>query len=670
MSKELASCCYCETGSLVHQQVSLTKRGTIIPIFQLRRKLAWGIGMSYKCSNPKCNANVNSWDAVLIHSLPFYMQRMYPCAAKWMQENANQALHYSRDLATSIEHNIVTTSSAQAVSKLLAKSFSDLYLKDAEIYYESLVCATQQRGGVPFVTFSEWLGSISLPSGEQLQDAYESAKRSIHTPSGRPDTLRYTLELQATGAKLTSALDHTFQTIKNYRGVLGETKPEAIFTQGNEIGEINTVLVVADTKMSSAAHGLEQVVRRPNFRPKILYSDIFPKLQDLFQVYFGDTVTGHLGLFHYLNRVTRTLRSDHPDFYPAIKGLKECVYQLDPSNQFAVVEALRTGAMNGRKHGSEEIMKLQQSKKWLAKYGKYMRKMVYSAELIRDKLDKWWVQFKINGSTGKSGGKGKLHAGKGVFTVDSRDAYLSALKHAEYITDIIPYDELYNVFDPPRGAKHTCRTYQLMRGAESNLECFHDSLSNFANTGMKPSLADVITMQGISEYNLRKRVAHLHAADPAKRQKIHPSFRGIPFCTDESRLSRMNEMAVKAGVPAPFSDMRELSEDNGERFLWSYFEQQKERDKTIGVTVAGTRCVCEKCVSNVKPLPHAMVLLEDDESKDEQNFFDATGDATGEFDETHDFEVALGLLPLAPPVPRPIRPRTLGRNTIKRRYII
>ena len=58
-----------------------------------------------------------------------------------------------------------------------------------------------------------------------------------------------------------------------------------------------------------------------------------------------------------------------------------------------------------------------------------------------------------------------------------------------------------------------------------------------------------------------------------------------------------------------------------------------------------------------------MVLLEDDE----QNFFDATGGATGEFDETHDFEVALRLMPLAPPVPRPIRPRTLGRNTIRRR---
>ena len=82
----------------------------------------------------------------------------------------------------------------------------------------------------------------------------------------------------------------------------------------------------------------------------------------------------------------------------------------------------------------------------------------------------------------------------------------------------------------------------------------------------------------------------------------------------------------------------------------------------IGMTVAGTRCVCEKCVSNVKPLPHAMVLLEDDESEDEQNFFDATGGATGEFDETHDFEVALRLMPLAPPVPRPIRPRTLGHQ--------
>ena len=55
-------------------------------------------------------------------------------------------------------------------------------------------------------------------------------------------------------------------------------------------------------------------------------------------------------------------------------------------------------------------------------------------------------------------------------------------------------------------------------------------------------------------------------------------------------------MAVGAGVPAPFSDMRELSEDNGERFLWSSFEQQKERDKMIGVILAGAHNVCEKCI--------------------------------------------------------------------------
>jgi hypothetical protein len=114
--------------------------------------------------------------------------------------------------------------------------------------------------------------------------------------------------------------------------------------------------------------------------------------------------------------------------------------------------------------------------------------------------------------------------------------------------------------------------------------------------------------------------------------------------------------------------MRELSGDNGERFLWSYFDQQKERDKTTCVTVTGAHCACEKCVSNVKPLPHAMVQFEDEESEDEQNFFGATGDATGEFDETHDFEAALDFLPLAPPAPRTIRPRTLSRSTIKRRF--
>lgn len=626
-------CCYCSDGVLVRNQSSLTKRGTILPIFHLRKKLDWVVGMSYTCE--QCSKPVSSWDAQLIHSLPLWIQRLFPVSPKWMR-GQNPQFFVSKDLGALVEHSVVTNSSGEAAASHLRRCLSDLYVEDHEIYLEALAGSKMTGSNkpvLPFVTFMEWIGSIPIPSGEHLRAAYLEAKQSNCTPTGYSDKFRNNLELQSVGATTAVAIDHTFGTLKNFRVPNGSLKPHAVFTTGTDLGMLATALITPDTKMQSFAHGFEQCARRPNFGPSMIYADTYPHHQKFMHLLFGDTVVGRLGLFHYIQRIIKTLRKGHIDIYTAIQALQQCIYILDESNEFAVVQALRDGSMNGQCHTDADIEKLKKTKYWMANYGRFIRKIIYSAPLIREKLDAWFALFKrrIDSETGLN-----------LFTKDTWDALLSAKQHAEHITDMIPYNQMYNEFPPPPGARHTCKTFQSMR-PESNLELFHRILEHCANGGMNHMMAHIISMQGICEMNLKKRETHRFSMMSAsERNQIHTAFKGIPFHFDESRLCVVNERAFAVGLPKPFPYAENLGVDNGERFLWEYFEAQQRREKNgTAPCRVNERCPCPLCQGNPMPLVC---------SKEEDQYF---FDAADEFDDP-DFEEAMGTmtLPAAASIPK------------------
>jgi len=92
-----------------------------------------------------------------------------------------------------------------------------------------------------------------------MRDAHQAAKTSPCTDCGVPEKDRHQREIQTSGANKASAYDHTFQILKNYYLIAAL----AAWTFAKEIGEILCVAFVKDTKMASAAHDFEQVVRRP-----------------------------------------------------------------------------------------------------------------------------------------------------------------------------------------------------------------------------------------------------------------------------------------------------------------------------------------------------------------------------------------------------------------------
>ena len=138
----------------------------------------------------------------------------------------------------------------------------------------------------------------------------------------RPPPLKikngHTREIQSVGTNLLFAQDHTHEATKNYfhRKRNGAT---ALWDVATDTGEIATAVLVPSTATQDFSHAAIQLSKRKNFNPTAMYSDTWPHKKDYWEELFpGKDLKGRLGLFHYLQRITKTLRKGHIDYFHAI----------------------------------------------------------------------------------------------------------------------------------------------------------------------------------------------------------------------------------------------------------------------------------------------------------------------------------------------------------------
>lgn len=128
-------------------------------------------------------------------------------------------------------------------------------------------------------------------------------------------------------------------------------------------------------------------------------------------------------------------------------------------------------------------------------------------------------------------------------------------------------------------------------------------MRNFANTGTRNTVADVITIEGMAQSNLKKREAMRQRQ--ANNTPVHPSYKGFPFHYNETLLCQINELAKdrgSSGVPYPYAKMP--PPDNGYRFLWEAHSDNVSRRLAYPPMVESERCSCPLCGGNELPLPH------------------------------------------------------------------
>ena len=364
---------------------------------------------------------------------------------------------------------------------------------------------------------------------------------------------------------------------------------EAIWDAANETGQVAAAVVVPSVKTQDFSHAAIQLSKRPNWEPKAMYSDTWPNMSGFWEGVIPN-LEGVLGLFHYTQRMIKTLRHTHPDYYLALSELLNCIYDWNKDDYNNLIRVLKNGTMSksGHKYTDREIQDMERTKYFKDRYQKHLRKEIRKADDIEHRLELWKDRFKCTKSTELSapaGGRRNPDTGETLFTPETKKAVQECQKKAKHLQDPLPLEEMYYTIAPHPKSKHQLPEYLSRRG-ESNLEAFHLLLAHFGNNGMRASLADNLMLTGTARYNLqirhKLRLTKLAADDPS-RNKMPAGWETVVPFFNHSEPAHVNQLAKDAGVQeVPFATVEELVADAGERFFSEHLTWMQQEDPPIG----------------------------------------------------------------------------------------
>jgi len=212
-------------------------------------------------------------------------------------------------------------------------------------------------------------------------------------------------------------------------------------------------------------------------------------------------------LFHFTQRIVKTLRKRHIDHFLAINNLLECAHCYNEDDHESLL-TVQNGTLNGKKLTDDDIADLKSMRHFRQRHSKHLRKEIRQPNVMRDKPDQWFARFKCTASEGSSlPAQRRLDpmSREPLFTTETKSAILNCKEKYMHLQDPLPLNEMYDVIIPSQSSPHGLKEYLSRRG-ESNLESFHLMLSHFGNTGMRESLADNLNLTGTACYNLHVRL--------------------------------------------------------------------------------------------------------------------------------------------------------------------
>jgi hypothetical protein len=606
--------CYGCVGTLKEDRTNFSKNKKLFPLFRAHGPPSWCIVMSYTCK--ACKTRFEGNDGQLLISLPEYVRNAYPVYPKYAGKGAT--FHIDRNCADLVDYLMPTYGNGDMLARLMFTKINKEYLKQFTEYlsfwkgFQFVASKAEDIVTPPLYPKKDGeFITVYPPTGESIRELFDMASLSNRTSYGISDQDRCTREIQSVGTNSMFAQDHTFQVVKNYQKKLGAF---AVWDCATETGEIASACLVKSTKVKEVAHAAESLARRPNFNPVVMFSDTWPHKDGFWKLLFGPAFDGRLGLFHYQQRIIKTLRQGHHDYHRAVKDLCECVYEWEPGTYASLLEALGQGKMgrNSDKLSRKDVMDMQMSPTFKRKYARFLMKRIWPAEVISQKLEEWFCSYKVESSDpNERPGRGRPDplTGKKLFTIDTKVAVVEGQRNARQIQDALPLAEMYRKIPATPCTKHGLPEYVSLR-CESKLEGFHDPLSNFANSGMAASLCDTLNLSGTAGFNVKIRhrleMAEMAANEPASSRPNIPSFwSNNPSFTNHCELAYANDLAVAAIYPVvPFPSARPLPPDNGERFFSQYLIEETQRQESIPENPLNDRCHCPKCGGNSEELNH------------------------------------------------------------------
>ena len=417
------------------------------------------------------------------------------------------------------------------------------------------------------------------------------------TPWRISDHDRHVREMQSVSCKSSFAQDHTHEVCKNYfqKKRIGAN---ALWGIATETGEIASAVLVPSTKTIHFAHAAAALTRRPSFKPTVMHSDTWPSKSDFWDATSGNALQGRLGLFHHVQRLTRTLKKKHMDHFAAITSLLHCVHTHNNEDHENLLRALKEGTLS-TKHNDDEMSDLKSTKVFRQRCDRYLRKEIRPPHILCSMLDDWFDQFKCTSSDGSRPARGRkdLITGDTLFSSETKTTVEECKKKASCIQDPLPLEQMYDVMLPSINSPHQLKEHISHRG-ESCLESFHLMLAHFGNCGMRTSLADNLNLTGTARFNLsvrhRRRLIAL-TPENTDRKKIPAAYESIVSFFNHSELHYINNIAIQSGVSQqhlPFKQLEDLQPDNGERFFSEHLDWMRYTKPRYDKLC---RCLCVGC---------------------------------------------------------------------------
>ena len=365
-------------GLLVHERNTFMKNNKLVPIFGMEGEIDWMCCMSYRCNS--CSAApVPAVAPRLLAKLPTPLRMKYPVDPRY----SRGSFHLHKKTSDWLRRLTLTYGSVEMFAKIMYEMLGGSYVERVDDYVEQSSLTSRLE---KYPSFQEWVG-FPPPSGPTLQALMFEAEQSELTATGVSDYDRHRRELQAVGCKTCFSYDHCAATSKCFKSA----GIKYTWNVTNERGEIMSCVAVGSTKTYDVAHAAEQLVRRDGFKAKVLYSDVWPSGDNFWKKLVGPGVVGRLGLFHFFQRIIRTLRDNHDLYYNAIELLKQACYYYEQEDLNELLEELKAGTM-GRQNKAMSMKEINQwmySTQWKNRYDCYLRKVIRPGNVIEMGLSKW-----------------------------------------------------------------------------------------------------------------------------------------------------------------------------------------------------------------------------------------------------------------------------------------
>lgn len=594
-------CPLCSCALVERSRTNYSKHKDLFPIFGVDGPPAWVITKSYEC--PECPGPTKriykGTDGDLLVMLPEWVASHYPVDPQYAIPGAMQ--HLAKMATTIFEDLMLTYGNGDLCSTLMFSSINSCYRKQAMSYYSK--CKRKKfEKPAPFPERDGIYITKYPPTGNTVRNIYDQASASTCNFWAVSEKERHIREIQMVKCSKKFAQDHTFEVVKNY---IKPTGAKALWDASTETGEVASAVLVKDTSTAEFAHAAEQLTRRPHFNPTVMYSDTWPDKDSFWELLFGPSLLGRLGMFHWIQRVTKYMRDNHVDFETALAELLNCIYDFNDNDLKLVVNALRTGIFTGFEMTDNELAAYQKTRQFRRRFMKYLRKRIRAHHVIKLMLSDWHTTYKVNESPDARPAQGRLDpkTKDTLFTKEMKDKLELAKESARYIQD--PENTTMYIEVPPKqNSRHGLSEWISLRG-ESKLESFHDILAHFANCGMRESVADALNLCGTARWNRKIRYKlWLVGRNQDQRNGALPAyFEEMVSHWNHSELHYINQLAESLGLQKLFTYVELLNKDNGERFFSEYY-YEREEVRLQNPFHEADRCPCAKCTGNATALPY------------------------------------------------------------------